>query len=1160
MSPESPKASDQSSPDHSGTNTPDVAPDLQLRRPSRAAAPVFDPDETDFDDDPGDTTVLLRRGRPLYDPTEHDDAEPQGDAQQEGDTEPQGDEPVSGVDTEASDGVEEQPPVVASAQNQQPDQVHTVDDPDDYHELELDLTRRSEVDPDVWAWAHEAPDEHEPMLSPQVVTALLVVHQAAEWLPRTLASLRGMEPRPATIVAVDTGSTDQSGELLRQAHEYGLVSQIITLADTTLFAEAVNTARSELGDKVSEWLWLLPDDVEPTRHSLAGLLTVAAQQPNPDIVVPALLHPKRRNHPDQIQEVGQSIARTGTRLTGADPGDIDQQQVESQQVLGGSSAGLLVRTGLFDELGGLNEAFPHREGLELSWRARDHGAVVVTAPRATLHHRQAGLSGMRDAVADKDPVITDRLSGMRLVAVRSKNVQWAVVGLVLSQLGRMFGLLLGRAPRRALEEGRALREFLASRSLVHTLRGKLPKERARVDGYRPGLWGTLVGGIATGAAGVGSRVVDLRSPETSIDELTGDDFAGSGEQSRLLRPGVVWATLAVLGVAAAIQLVIGHLVATNLLPSPTWRALWSAWWQPNPGISGAPAPWLGFSALGATLTLGHPGIWAWLLLVLAVLIAARGGYSLLGEMLGLAWDSKLRMGLASLWGLVLVWLGIAQRGEFGTLAIVVTAAWFGLACHRWHAGESEGAAGWRAPAAMALIGCLWLSIQPLLWFVVAGALLIVAVRRRAWVSRGSLLQWAFLAISPIVFVAAWIPRWFQAPARMLTSADPFAAPFSSAGGPLALLGRVSSVAALPNWLVLGVGGLFWLSMLAVVVMRGGVGRKSDAALGLVASALLVIGAWLPRISLRIDGEPLLASGSAFIALGVGLAGLVAARIATRDQLATVVPPARTLLAGVAAVLSVVLGLSWVILQDQPASSTSSVLPSWITDAQNSPRASRTLLLDLTASPVQWNLTDAHSPEWGSGEQGKVLTGTPGANVEQLAASISAGKAPEDVAKQLTDLGIAAVWVNGDNGALDGATGLQSTSQGRRMTVYSVAGLVSRAVLDQAGAAAPITESSIDPVAVDSQLIIAEPRDARWRATVGGTDLAASGSGWQQQFTVPSGVGGDVKWYMKPATGAALIEGLVLLILLIMAAPAASSSSDGPRRAQQEGQGRNRGGN
>ena len=49
------------------------------------------------------------------------------------------------------------------------------------------------------------------------VTALLVSHEGSRWLPAVLDGLSDQTRPPDRVVAVDTGSTDESPRLLRDA-------------------------------------------------------------------------------------------------------------------------------------------------------------------------------------------------------------------------------------------------------------------------------------------------------------------------------------------------------------------------------------------------------------------------------------------------------------------------------------------------------------------------------------------------------------------------------------------------------------------------------------------------------------------------------------------------------------------------------------------------------------------------------------------------------------------------------------------------------------------------------------------------------------------------------------------------------------------------------
>ena len=55
-----------------------------------------------------------------------------------------------------------------------------------------------------------------PAFGRHVVTAVLVAHNGARWLPQSAAGLRAQTRPPQRFVAVDTGSTDGSAGILAQ--------------------------------------------------------------------------------------------------------------------------------------------------------------------------------------------------------------------------------------------------------------------------------------------------------------------------------------------------------------------------------------------------------------------------------------------------------------------------------------------------------------------------------------------------------------------------------------------------------------------------------------------------------------------------------------------------------------------------------------------------------------------------------------------------------------------------------------------------------------------------------------------------------------------------------------------------------------------------------
>src|SRR5690606_16321619 len=157
---------------------------------------------------------------------------------------------------------------------------------------------------------HSHPAAHDVAAIPEfprhVVTAVLVSHDGARWLPDTLTGLLGQERPGPYALAAATASADDSARLVTAALGH---AQVLHLARRTGFGQAVDechrtaprltpddlpylkrpsgwdpvtrTWRDDAYDlpelpygEPVQWLWLLHDDCAPEPDALAQLLRV----------------------------------------------------------------------------------------------------------------------------------------------------------------------------------------------------------------------------------------------------------------------------------------------------------------------------------------------------------------------------------------------------------------------------------------------------------------------------------------------------------------------------------------------------------------------------------------------------------------------------------------------------------------------------------------------------------------------------------------------------------------------------------------------------------------------------------------------------------------------------------------------------------------------
>lgn len=355
------------------------------------------------------------------------------------------------------------------------------------------------------------------MLPQHRVSAILVAHDGARWLPEVLAAIDGQIRPPDRLVAVDTGSLDATKQLLAAAVD---TADLLTAARTDGFGAAVAAGVAHLGDlgplptpephrpyplnpeellagdpadadppnvtyyyddyaeideqyadphdeieeelpeptDGADWLWLLHDDAAPEPDALLRLLELAETTPTV-----AVLGPKVRDWDDPrlLLEVGLSIDRSGRRETGLERREFDQGQHDAlKDVLAVGSAGMLIRRDVWDALGGFDPRLTiFRDDIDFGWRANAAGYRVVVAPASRIRHAGASAAGRRRIrCAVGTPSALDRRHSLAVVLtnVSAVSLLWNVPRLLLGAVLRTIVFLLTRQVSAAADEVRAI--------------------------------------------------------------------------------------------------------------------------------------------------------------------------------------------------------------------------------------------------------------------------------------------------------------------------------------------------------------------------------------------------------------------------------------------------------------------------------------------------------------------------------------------------------------------------------------------------------------------------------------------------------------------------------------------------------------------------------
>ncbi|MEU5421546.1 glycosyltransferase [Streptomyces sp. NPDC020667] len=1049
-----------------------------------------------------------------------------------------------------------------------------------------------------------------PAFPRHVVTAVLVAHDGARWLPDALTGLLGQERPVQSAVAADTSSTDDSARLLAEALG---PDRVLHLARRAGFGAAVDEAvravpapdpgelpylkRSSGWDPVSrtwqedpydqggradhrhddldpvQWLWLLHDDCAPEPGALHELLRVADAEPDA-----AVIGPKLRSWYDrrQLLEVGVSIARSGRRWTGLERREQDQGQHDQvRPVLAVSTAGMLVRRDVYEQLGGFDPRLPlMRDDIDLCWRAHTAGHRVLVAPDAVMRHAEAAARERRPVdCAGRSAVNPHRVDKAGAVYALLANTRgpllpYVMLRLVLGTLLRTVGYLLGKAPGQALDEltglfgtllrpGRlraARKRRGASTVAASELRPLFPPPGATVRATVEQLASNLGGRSEAELSSAGRHgAVESGPGGDDADFLEVEQFTRLRRIARKPAP-VLFALLLLVSVIACRALFGGgSLSGGALLPVPDgvsglWARYTGGWHPVGVGNTGSAPPYLAVLAALGTLFLGSTGFTLTLLLVCSVPLAGLTAYfasrPLVSSRLLRAWASVAYAFLPAT-------TGALATGRVGTAVLAILLPLMARAAVAATALRVPGARPtWRASWTYALLLTVTTAFTPLVWPLAVvlglGALAVHAVRGGgAWLT---LHGPRFLAVvlTPLLVLAPWSLGLFTDPGRFFTEAGldhghgttaPWHLLAGDPGGPktfggLLLTGVVlAALAALLRADRTRAVRTAWAVALAALLcaaLANGSGWAGPAALvyclALIAAA--VVGAEGARERVA--------------ALSFGWRQPVAALIA----LTAVAGPL------VAAAVWMAAGADGPLERRSPEQ-----VPAFVAEEAGTRDQARTLVLDGAGGHVGYALVRGSGTRTGDAELAVAAGGDK--KLDAAVAGLVAGSGA-DQAGILGDYAVGYVLVRDSaprsmGRVLDTTPGLTRLSRQDRSSLWRVDRDVARVTItpgagqNAAQQSAPVTVAS-GPVEAHTTipdgpqgrvLRVADKAAPGWQATLDGHALKRTTvDGWAQGFELPAGGGKLALTYQAPLAHTAWLwaQGLLAAVLVVLALP------------------------
>ncbi|MFD9006290.1 glycosyltransferase family 2 protein [Streptomyces sp. NPDC059582] len=1037
-----------------------------------------------------------------------------------------------------------------------------------------------------------------------VVTAVLVTHDGARWLPDALAGLLGQERPVQYAVAADTGSADASAQLVTDALG---AERVLHLARRTAFGQAVEEAnrtapvltpeelpylkRPSGWDPVTrtwrddaydlpelpygepvQWLWLLHDDSAPEPDALAQLLRVVENELELGRDDVAVVGPKLRGWYDrrQLLEVGVTIAHSGRRWTGLDRREQDQGQHDHiQPVLSVSTAGMLIRRDVFEELGGFDRRLPlMRDDVDLCWRANAAGHRVLVAPDAVVRHAEAA-SRERRAVdcagrTTASPHKVDKAGAAYtlLVNTRTAALPWILLRLVVGTLLRTVAYLVGKVPGQAVDEIRGLlgtllrpERIIAGRRRRGSpqvdkgeLRPLFPPPGATVRATVEQAAGSFFSSSdpeAAASAGAGRHGGAVESGPGGDDA----DFLEIEQFARLKRiarnPGpMLFLVLLLVSLIACRQLLGGGALSGGaLLPAPADASeLWSRYldsWHPV-GAGGTPSapPYLAIMAALASILLGSTGLAVTVLLIGAVPLA---GFTAYFASRPLVESRLLRAWAAVVYAFLPAATGALAGGRIGTAVLAVLLpliARAGIAAGGLT--RASGARGsWRATWAYALLLTLTTAFTPIVWPIalVLGVAVLV-VRRGDPVAH--VLRFLVQLGTPLLVLAPWsltlLPFGFFKEAGLEYGA--------SAASAVDLLGISPGGPGTVNGLMLIGIVLAALAALLRSERQSGIWKAWAVALvGLVFAVLSNGSTWA--------GPATLVYGLAL--LSAAALGADGARARVAEQSFGWRQPVAALIAFASVAGPLLVAAGWMIGgADGPLERRDPVqVPAFVAEEGSTRDQARTLVLDSdSASRVGYMLVRGSGARLGDAE----LAAVDGENskLDKVVANLVAGSG----ADQTDQLGAFAVrYVLVHKGAprdvtrvLDATPGLSRLSQQDGSALWRIDHEVSRAAVVAASgsgtptpvAAGPVEIHTTIPAGSDGRVLrLADTAADGWTATLDGKPLSATTvDGWAQGFRLPASGGKLDVTYDDPFTHTAWlwVQGALAVVLVVLALP------------------------
>jgi GT2 family glycosyltransferase len=216
------------------------------------------------------------------------------------------------------------------------------------------------------------------------VSIIILNYNGRAWLERCLPAAVAETASDCELIVVDNGSSDGSLQFLST---FRPVIRVLPLESNVGFA-AGNNAGARLAR--GRYLAFLNNDAAPQPGWLAAVRAALDSHPHAGLAASCIVY---LSDPGIVDSAGDGITRFGGAFKRSHGRPVSEAR-EAREVFGACGAACLIRRGLFDDIGGFDEAyFAVHEDVDLSYRCQLLGYHCIYSPDAVVHHAGSATMG-----------------------------------------------------------------------------------------------------------------------------------------------------------------------------------------------------------------------------------------------------------------------------------------------------------------------------------------------------------------------------------------------------------------------------------------------------------------------------------------------------------------------------------------------------------------------------------------------------------------------------------------------------------------------------------------------------------------------------------------------------------------------------------------------